>query len=66
MLENGVMFAVQAFSFYVVIASTTYTKYKLQIKQTYVTYKINFHFPMRKSLNIFSCIARDSMIARNK
>ena len=64
--ENGLVYLHWAFQFDVINASTTYTKLKLWIKWVFFTYRIQFYFPMRKSLNFFSSIACNSMIASNK
>ena len=62
MLENGLMHLYKVFQFNVINASTMYVIKIIKVKQNLVI----SNFPMRKSLDVSSSIASNSMVASNK
>jgi hypothetical protein len=50
---NTIMYLYQDFQVNVIDASIVYTNYILWIVLAFITYKIHFHFPMRKPLHDF-------------
>ena len=48
-LNNGLVYLYSTFQFNVINVSTSYTTYSSRIKEGFITYKIHFHFSMRKS-----------------